>query len=58
MLYMKAFLKYLGVILLLIGVVFFVVYQFAVQHNWLLVCGLTFEVIGILTYIIVNKHID
>ncbi len=55
---MKAFLKYLGVILLLIGVVFFVVYQFAVQQNWLLVCGLAFEVVGILTYIILNKRID
>ena len=47
---MKALLKYLGVILLLIGVVFFVVYQFAVQQNWLLVCGLAFEVAGVLTY--------
>ena len=55
---MKAFLKYLGVILLLIGVVFFVVYKFAVQQNWLLVCGLAFEVVGILTYIILNKRID
>ncbi len=55
---MKAFLKYLGVVLLLIGVVFFVVYQFALQQNWVLVCGLAFEVVGILTYILVNKRID
>lgn len=55
---MKAFLKYLGVILLLIGVVFFVVYQYALQQNWLLVCGIAFEVIGIVAYIVTNKYIN
>lgn len=55
---MKAFLKYLGVILLLIGVVFFVVYQYALQQNWLLVCGIAFEVVGIVAYILINKYIN
>ncbi|MCI5680478.1 MAG: hypothetical protein SOY26_00565 [Paludibacteraceae bacterium] len=55
---MKAFLKYLGVILLLIGVVFFVVYQYAIQQNWLLVCGIIFEGVGIVAYILLNKYIN
>lgn len=52
---MENFLKNLGVIILLLGVVCLVVYKFALQENWLLVTSLVLEVAGILTYIFVNK---
>jgi len=47
--------KYLGVILLLLGVVCLVVYKFALPHNWLLVLAMVLEVAGILAYIFINK---
>ena len=52
---MDSFKKYLGVILLLMGVVFLVIYKCAAQSNALLVCGMAFEVAGILAYIFINK---
>lgn len=55
---MKAFLKNLGVILVLLGVICVVVYRFALPENWLLVCSLLLEVAGILCYIILNRKID
>ncbi|MGM9837345.1 MAG: hypothetical protein ACI30A_02515 [Paludibacteraceae bacterium] len=55
---MKVFLKYLGVLLLLIGVVFLVVYHFAVPQNYMLVIAMVFEVVGILTHILVNKYLE
>ena len=55
---MNTFLKYLGVIILLLGVCFLVAYNFALQANWLLVAGLVTEVAGIATYVLVNKLVD
>lgn len=47
--------KYLGVILLLLGVVCLVLYRFAAPENWLLVASMVLELGGIFTYIFVNK---
>jgi membrane-bound ClpP family serine protease len=47
--------KYLGVILLLLGVLCLVIYKFALPTNGLLVAGIALEVIGILAYIFINK---
>lgn len=55
---MKGFLKYLGVILLLLGVVCLVVYKYALQANGLLISGMVLEVAGILAYIFINKKLD
>ena len=52
---MESFKKYLGVILLLLGVVCLVVYKFALPQNWLLVLAMVLEVAGILAYIFINK---
>lgn len=54
---MENFLKNLGVIILLLGVVCLVVYKFALQENWLLIISLALEIAGILTYIFVNKSL-
>ena len=55
---MKSLLKYLGVIILLLGVVGLVLYKFALPENWLLVSSIVTEVVGILAYILINKAID
>ncbi len=55
---MKSFLKYLGVIILLLGVVCLAVYKFALPENWLLISSIALEVVGILSYIFINKAID
>ena len=55
---MKGFLKYLGVILLLLGVVCLVVYKYALQANGLLISSMVLEVAGILAYIFINKKLD
>lgn len=52
---MENFLKNLGVIILLLGVVCLLVYKFAMQDNWLLIASLVLEIAGVLTYIFVNK---
>ncbi|MBR5677529.1 MAG: hypothetical protein IKX20_05265 [Paludibacteraceae bacterium] len=52
---MELFKKYLGVILLLLGVVCLIVYKYALQTNGLLVTGIALEVAGILAYIFINK---
>lgn len=52
---MESFKKYLGVFLLLLGVVFLVIYRFALPHNALLIAGIVCEVAGILAYIFINK---
>ena len=52
---MDNFKKYLGVCLLILGVIFLVVYKCALPHNALLVAGLVLEVAGILAYIFINK---
>ena len=52
---MELFKKYLGVCLLILGVVFLVVYRFALPENSLLIAGMVCEVAGILAYIFINK---
>lgn len=52
---MESFKKYLGVILLLLGVVFLVIYRYALPQNWLLILAMVLEVAGILAYIFINK---
>ena len=53
--FMETFLKNLGIIILLLGVLCLVIYKFAFQENWLLIFSLALEIAGILTYIFVNK---
>lgn len=55
---MKSFLNYLGVILLLLGVVCLVVYRYALPANALLISGIVLEVAGVLAYIILNKKLN
>ena len=55
---MKSLLKNLGLILLLLGVICLVVYYFAVPSNSLLVTSLVLEVVGILTYVLLNRKQD
>lgn len=52
---MESFLKYLGVILLLFGVLCLVLYKFVLQANGLLIASMLLEVGGILSYIFINK---
>ena len=52
---METFLKYLGVILLLVGVLCIVLYRFMLPQNWLLILSMVFEVGGILAFIFINK---
>ncbi len=55
---MNTFLKYLGAILVLCGVVCLAIYYFAVPANGLLVSALVLEVVGILAHICINKYIE
>lgn len=55
---MNTLVKYAGIILVLLGVVFLVIYHYALQQNWLLVLSLVLEVAGILGYIFINKNIE
>lgn len=55
---MEGFKKYLGVILLLAGVILLVVYKFALPSNVLLVSAMVLELAGILAYIFINKRLD
>ena len=55
---MKTFLKYLGAILVLCGVVCLAIYAFVKQTNVLLVVAMALEVVGILSYIIINKRVE
>jgi len=52
---MESFKKYLGVCLLILGVLCLVVYKYAMPENWLLICSMVLEVGGILAYIFINK---
>jgi len=52
---MNSALKYLGVVLLLLGVLCLVIYKYAVPENWLLICAMVLEVAGIFAYIFINK---
>ena len=55
---MTSLLKNLGVILVLAGVICLIVYYFAMPSNALLVCSIVLELIGIATYIFMNKKFD
>jgi hypothetical protein len=55
---MNAFLKNLGLILVLCGFICLVIYFAAVPDNALLVAALALEFVGILTYILINKKIE
>lgn len=55
---MKAFLKYLGALLVLCGVICLAVYYFAAPTNTLLWLSLVLEFVGILSYILINKHVE
>jgi uncharacterized membrane protein HdeD (DUF308 family) len=52
---MDGFKKYLGVVLILLGVLCLVMYKFAAPENWLLVSAMVLEVAGIFAYIFINK---
>ncbi len=52
---METLKKYLGVILLLLGVLCLILYKFAMPQNWLLICSMVLEVGGIFAFIFVNK---
>lgn len=55
---MKVFLNYLGIIMLLLGVICLVVYKLALPENGLLIAGIVLEAVGILAYIIINKKLN
>lgn len=55
---MNTFLKDLGLIIFLCGVICLCVYYFGVSSNELLVSSLALEFVGILAYIILNKRLD
>jgi len=55
---MNTFLRFLGIILVLLGVCCLVVYRFALPSNALLVTSLVLEVVGILCHIILNRKLD
>ncbi len=55
---MNTILKYLGVIMVLLGVVCLIVYKFAVPSNGLLVAALALEVVGVLAHVILNKRLS
>jgi len=47
--------KYLGVILMILGVLCLVIYKFAAPENWLLISSMVLELGGIFAYIFINK---
>lgn len=54
---MNTFLKYLGVLIVLLGVLCLVIYQ-AVPSNVLLVLSVLFEFAGMVTYVLINRRLD
>ena len=52
---MNSLLKYLGVLLLLLGVVCLIVYRYALPVNGLLIASMVLEVGGLLAFIFINK---
>lgn len=52
---MEAVNKYLGVILIMVGVLCLVLYKYALPQNWLLVIAMVLELAGIFAYIFINK---
>ena len=55
---METFLKYLGVLILLLGVAGFVVYRFVLPENWLLILSMALEIGGVFAYIFINKAVN
>ena len=55
---MKNLLKNCGLLLVLLGVICILVYAWAMPSNGLLIASLVLEVIGILTYILVNQKME
>lgn len=56
---MSSFLKFLGTILVLLGVACLAVYFFSTtQPNLLLAAGLGLEVVGVFTYVFTNKKLS
>ncbi len=55
---MNTFLKNLGIILVLAGVLCLVIYFCGVQENGLLATSLVLEIAGILAYIFLNKKYE
>ena len=54
---MKNFLQYLGVIVLLLGVICLIVYKLALPENGLLIAAMALQLIGIVAFILINKRI-
>ncbi len=54
---METLKKFLGVILLLLGVACLIVYKYAMPVNALLISGMVLELAGILAYIFINKKL-
>lgn len=52
---MDGFKKYLGVALVVLGVICLVLYKYVSPENWLLVSAMVLEVAGIFAYIFINK---
>ena len=52
---MNSALKYLGVVLLLLGFLCLVIYKYAALENWLLISAMVLELAGIFAYIFINK---
>lgn len=55
---MNSNLKYLGVVLLVLGVLCLVIYKYAVPQNFLLILAMVLEVGGIFAYIFINKKLN
>ena len=56
--YLNTFLKNLGVLIVLAGVICLVVYFLGQQKNILLSIGLGVQALGIVTYVVVNKILN
>ena len=50
-------LKYLGVVLMLLGVICLIVYKYALPSNALLIAAMVLELAGVLGYIFINKKL-
>ncbi len=55
---MNSNLKYLGVVLLVLGVLCLVIYKYALPQNFLLILAMALEVGGIFAYIFINKKLN
>lgn len=53
---MNSFLKMLGLILILMGVVCLALYAFSMPMNSLLVLSIALEVVGAIAYVLLNKR--